>query len=210
MMKIELKKIEHSPSLSEETEAFTAHLYIDGKHAAYLKNQGTGGMTDIHPTDQAGAKMVWEAVAYCKTLPPQTYTGFDGKEHSLAVDLQSYIDQLLYEHLEAKFQARMERAMADHIVIGHPDDNAYRTLKLKFEINLLLVHPRGPEILTDILRTRVLPQLTEGQMVMNTNLPEELLQKAGLKEGQYQQPKARNEEKQVKKTGRRNHKGPKP
>lgn len=43
MTDVTLKNVRRSPSLSEETEAFTATIYVDGKRAATVKNHGTGG-----------------------------------------------------------------------------------------------------------------------------------------------------------------------
>lgn len=41
-MKLELKNIKVSPSLSEETHAYTASLYVDGKRIGQVKNHGQG------------------------------------------------------------------------------------------------------------------------------------------------------------------------
>lgn len=42
-MKIELRKVHHSKSLSEETNAYTAEIWIDGKHFCDVSNHGQGG-----------------------------------------------------------------------------------------------------------------------------------------------------------------------
>lgn len=42
-MQLELKSIRHSPSLSSDSEAFTANLYVNGKKAGYAKDDGNGG-----------------------------------------------------------------------------------------------------------------------------------------------------------------------
>jgi len=42
IMKIELKNIKHMPSLSEETEAFSANLYINDVKAGIGSNGGRG------------------------------------------------------------------------------------------------------------------------------------------------------------------------
>ena len=47
-MKIELKAIKYSASLSEETYAFTAKMYVDGKKYADVSNNGGGGPNLIH------------------------------------------------------------------------------------------------------------------------------------------------------------------
>lgn len=50
-MKIELKNVSYSARLSEETSAFTADVWIDGKKAGYARNHGTGGDTDVGPRE---------------------------------------------------------------------------------------------------------------------------------------------------------------
>lgn len=63
-MKIELGSYKHSPSLSEETRAFTANIYIDGKKVGTVKNQGHGG-PDQFRFDDRGVETAF--FAYCKT-----------------------------------------------------------------------------------------------------------------------------------------------
>jgi len=66
-MNITLKNIKHIPRLSEETECFTASIYIDGVKKGEASNRGCGGCTDIHPRELA------ESIHnYAKTLPPFT------------------------------------------------------------------------------------------------------------------------------------------
>lgn len=43
MAEFTLKNIRRMPSLSEETEAFTATVYVDGKRTALASNHGHGG-----------------------------------------------------------------------------------------------------------------------------------------------------------------------
>ena len=47
-MKIEIRNVKHYPDLSEETEAFSADLLIDGKRIGSVSNRGTGGGDDFH------------------------------------------------------------------------------------------------------------------------------------------------------------------
>jgi hypothetical protein len=49
MKDFELRKIKSFEAMSEETEAFTAQLWVDGKHLADLKNDGQGGCNSVHP-----------------------------------------------------------------------------------------------------------------------------------------------------------------
>jgi len=41
-MKPELRKVKVYRGMSEETTAFTAQLWVDGEHIAYLKNDKRG------------------------------------------------------------------------------------------------------------------------------------------------------------------------
>ena len=68
-MKIELKSIKFSEAMSEETNAFTANLYINGKKVGYCKNQGHGGCTDYNADEPKFRTIIAEAEAYCKALP---------------------------------------------------------------------------------------------------------------------------------------------
>lgn len=48
-MKIEIKNLKVARSLSEETHAYTATIYVDGKPAFHASNHGTGGCDSYHP-----------------------------------------------------------------------------------------------------------------------------------------------------------------
>ncbi len=47
--RIELKSIKHHSGLSQETHAYTATLYVDGKRFATVSNAGHGGPDEVHP-----------------------------------------------------------------------------------------------------------------------------------------------------------------
>jgi hypothetical protein len=46
-MKVELKSISHSEALSHETNAFSAKVYVNGKHVGQAENSGHGGPTSV-------------------------------------------------------------------------------------------------------------------------------------------------------------------
>ena len=48
-MQIELRRVSYSATLSQETSAFTADIWVDGRKAGSAENHGTGGCTNIHP-----------------------------------------------------------------------------------------------------------------------------------------------------------------
>jgi hypothetical protein len=83
---IQLKNVKIAWHMSEETTAFTATLYINGKKAAHVKNDGTGG--DNHPwfLDRELGKEFYE---FCKNLP------YPGESFNMTYD--SFIGILLDE-----------------------------------------------------------------------------------------------------------------
>lgn len=186
-MKIELKNIHFSEQLSEETNAFFANLYIDGIKAGIAKNDGHGGPTDYHATTEQGKELIKQAEEYCKSLPPVTFKAGQ-EEHELKMDMELYIGELLEKHLQQKdlqkFRNKITKASANNIVIGIPDQS-FKTLKLRYSIDLLLSHPKGPGLLKDFIGNKVLPALEKNERVLNSNIPEQLLKDAGLKKGQY-------------------------
>jgi hypothetical protein len=186
-MKIQLKNIQHSEALSEETNAFTANLYINDIKVGTASNRGHGGPTDYHAFNERGRQLIKEAEEYCKTLPPEKFT-VEEKEYTLDSNLESYIDNLLQKHLEQKdlqkFRVKLDNAIQQTIVFGIPDQS-YSKLRLKFPVDLILAHPNGKNILTDILIRRVKPELKEGEVILNTNIPESILKNAGFKPEQY-------------------------
>lgn len=64
-MKIELRRFVHYPRMSEETVAFNADVWVDGKKRGTVQNEGCGGPNNIHPIE-----LHLEIDAYAKTLPP--------------------------------------------------------------------------------------------------------------------------------------------
>jgi len=102
-MKIELKSIKHSESLSEETNAFTADLWVDGKKVGFCKNQGHGGGTYITHYDNMRDEL-GEVERYCSSLP-------DVESHGimLSMDLEFKVDILLDDWLKNKELKKNQR-----------------------------------------------------------------------------------------------------
>ena len=103
--RVTLKKVSYSASLSEETSAFTADVYFDGKRIAYASNRGHGGPTDINAYEGQGPKVA-EAEAYAKTFPHTGVIGgqaYDFGMHSL----ESIVDDLLASYLTERDLKRL-------------------------------------------------------------------------------------------------------
>ena len=90
-MKIELRNVKYSKSLSEETNAFTAIVYIDGVKAGEVSNHGTGGCNDYHPHD-----LYNRLTEYAKTQPMVVCEEIkepDGKPFTYVADADHFIDR---------------------------------------------------------------------------------------------------------------------
>ena len=171
-MKIELKKISFYEKMSEETNCFRAEVYINGKNVGYAKNDGQGGCTWVYPDNQAGQKLVDEAEAYFKSLPPTKHTIGDSTVF-LNPSLDGHIDELLEEHLrkkdEIKFKKKMEKDMLTGLLIGTATSYKKYTWG-KFTIAAVLMHQNGKET----LRNAIKKYSVDGNRVLNTNIPKEL------------------------------------
>lgn len=189
-MKIEIKNIQYSELLSEETNAFAATLYIDGRKAGTTSNAGHGGPTGYSADDENGKKLIKKAEAWCKTLPPEKFMS-EGKEYSFEMNLESHIDKLLDKWLNERdlkrFQSRIKREMERGIVVGIPNES-YSLWRFKMPIANYIANPKGLEVIKNVLINDIIPTLQEGKIILNTNIPQKLLEELGLKKNQYAKP----------------------
>lgn len=160
-MKIELKKIKFSEAMSEETNAFTANLYINGKNVGYCKNTGQGGCTDYNANEPEDRKAIAEAEAYCKALPKTKW-----KDMEFDQSLESVIDGLLENWLKAKEVKKFEKKMIKAILVGSPDENrdSYSYYNFKKLLSEIPVHMLQASVF------RIKSNLKQGEVILNTNL----------------------------------------
>ena len=102
-MKIELKKVKYSAALSQDTNAYSAEIWVDGVKRGTVQNQGMGGPDDVHPHTLA-----MEIIEYAKTLPPISCFG---KE--LPQSLEIVLGDILDKHLREK---RLKRLLTNKTV----------------------------------------------------------------------------------------------
>lgn len=91
-MNITLKSLSVNKRCSEETNCFSATVYVDGKKAGDAHNNGTGGQTMVWFQDR---KLQEEVEKYCQSLSPHK-SEFD----DLPMSLDFYIDLLVEEELK--------------------------------------------------------------------------------------------------------------
>lgn len=165
---IELKKIYFSERMSEETNAFTADIYVDGKKAGYAKNDGCGGSTYYHSYPKCNS-LIEMAETYCKQLPAIDL----GDGISIENNLENFIDDLLDKYLiekdKIKFQKKLEKDCLKGICYGNSNNLEYRVIHWNgdWTIEKLLKTPKGYEV----LEKKVKELINNGETILNTNLP---------------------------------------
>jgi hypothetical protein len=103
-MLIELKNVKYAAFASQETNCFSASIYIDGHKRGTVENSGHGGCDNIRPW-QLGQ----EIEAYAKTLPEEdvSYLYDDGKVHTSPQSAEGLIGKLLEKWVEEKDLKRL-------------------------------------------------------------------------------------------------------
>jgi hypothetical protein len=129
-MKITLKNIKYSAFASEETNCFSATIYIDGKKACEVRNGGYGG-----PNEYGDHEVIQQINKYAKTLPKLVcdFTDSDGKPVELEMDADLIIDRIVEAHLERKETMRLCKGRT---VFRAPNrdykQGEYSTIKMSF------------------------------------------------------------------------------
>lgn len=157
-MKIELKNVKFAEHMSEETNAFTADIIINGINAGYAKNDGRGGPTDCRPHFEH-RELFKQAEAFCLTLPPIDYGTFKHK-----MDMEAMVDQLFEDWLKEKEQKKLETKMQRCILVKRlsGDINMFSYPKTKLS--------ELPLIKLQSMYDTIKKQLKPGEKFLNTNL----------------------------------------
>src|SRR5690349_2414852 len=114
-MKIEVKSVKVYHGMSEETLAFTADVWVDGKKAFYAKNDGHGGETYVQPFAREGMELRERADTWVKANVPDEVSSLqneDGSPFTYKHDLASYIDKLVEEADNARRDKREKARIA--------------------------------------------------------------------------------------------------
>lgn len=127
-MKIELKNIDYSAGLSEETNAYSGIVYIDGVKAFHVSNHGTGGGDNCHPVQGYKGPSFEDVAAWlAKNREPLSFGDGEG---SVVWDLELECDKLLTDHLARKRLNRMVKGKIC-IIDQHKGADALFTMKAK-------------------------------------------------------------------------------
>ena len=107
---LEVKNLSHYAKGSEETPCYHAMVYINGKKAIAISNDGRGGMDHQHPYDGFCHEDIKLANEWCIKKFGQksfTYQSDDGEEVcTYDIDLEQYCHDELYKWLDTKILKR--------------------------------------------------------------------------------------------------------
>jgi hypothetical protein len=130
-MKIELKNVKHSEFASQETDCFQASVYIDGKKAGTVQNDGHGGCNYYEPWELADTLN-----EYANTLPPVRYE-YNGEEKTIPEEADTVIGNLLNQHLRLKRQKSLCKGKTVYRIPGHDyKDDEWHIIKKPFDPTL--------------------------------------------------------------------------
>jgi hypothetical protein len=171
-MKVELKKIQIYEKLSEETTAFYAEIFIDGKNCGYAKNEGHGGCTDYYPYPGFREKFE-DAERYFETLPEIVYPSDQYGELRLSCTFENWIDYQLYIKEKDKSQKKInkscERFICTKMPGGYKMYGGWTTIdKRKFTIRDMLQMANGKG--RNTIQKTVDEIKAKGETILNTNL----------------------------------------
>jgi len=189
VMKIDLKNINYSKTLSESAYAFTAKVYIDGKYVADASNRGKAIVNDIDPRETKDREILQRAESYCAKLAGENAP--DGYALNGYLNLSQHIDDLMLDHLNRKEDLRIQRDINKHMQTGLVFGNIqseYYIIDLELPMTKIVSFPRGIEVLKGKIERQVIPDLKPGDQLLNTNIPEHILKDVGLKPDQYMKP----------------------
>ncbi|AOM80028.1 hypothetical protein [Pedobacter steynii] len=182
-MEIEIKRISFNPRI--DAQSFAANLVVDGVKAGNIVSNSAG--TQYYPVNENGQALIEKAEKFCEKLPAKTIT-VDGKPQEVKQNLPAFIGDLFATHLQTlekiKYDKKVDIAMKQNIVIGEPL-KYIRTVPTKSPISLLAQTTKGQEFLSEIISRQVLPGLSANEKLLNTNISEDILKAAGLKQDQY-------------------------
>lgn len=128
-MTFELKRIAYSDRLSEETAAYAADLYVDGKILAHVKNDGHGGSDHAYPAKGRTHDEINALDKRMKTEAPK-YTLKISDTRSEQLDYS--LEMLCSELLEASFfEKEVKRVTKSRILWINDKGELMQSAKLR-------------------------------------------------------------------------------
>ena len=170
-MNIQLKNIKLNLAFSEETNCFTADIFVNGKKAGYCKNDGRGGCTWYGGYDVQGRGLIALAEAWALEQKP-TYVVMGDKGYTIESNLEHWIDGQISDYIKKKedvsFAKKLQKNMSKGICYGTPE--SYKIVSWKGITIVQLLNRVDGRI---ALRNKIDELVNQGEIILNTNLPKD-------------------------------------
>lgn len=173
-MKVELKKLRVYERMSEETTAFVADVYINGKNVGEAKNDGRGGETELQFYHEQGSplrKLCDEAFAWAKTLPDRVVDMGEGRQpFTYKVNLVDVIDEQVEDFLKKKEEAKQAKLFEKGFAWGKPNAGSYMYSKLPKGLTFAKMLSEQNIPAKQLLQTRIdvlKKRLKDGEVILN-------------------------------------------
>lgn len=147
-MKIQLQKLKLSPTLSQETTAYTAVILVDGRPAFRASNHGHGAADQFHAVrDYDGPDLATVNQWLASNEPPGEPLEADPAKRSAfdcghACDLELFVARLIDQHQAEKQLSRLLKASI--LRIGG-DDQIYKLKMIPSEAGIAAVRETHPD-----------------------------------------------------------------
>ena len=164
-MILELKSVKFIEEMSEETNCFYGKLYINKKFVADVRNDGQGGCTWVQGFDKTSREVLAKTEKYLSEQPKKKCDMYDFEYQRT---IESEVDDLFADWLNAKETKKLQKKMEKGILYGTPYD--YRmTYWTNTTLIALLNNPIGKARITKIVHELI----AKGENILNTNIPKE-------------------------------------
>ena len=138
--KIEMKNISYYKRGSEETPCYNATVYINGKKAVEVSNDGCGGSDRQHTYPESEFNLR-EIDKWCVAKFGQSTWEYGGQTYSTDLDLEHYCHDELYKHLDTKL---LKRNMKNNIMFFRDENDIkngqYTLAKIQNNIGGLMAY----------------------------------------------------------------------
>lgn len=162
-MKIELKGVKFYEKMSEETNAFTADIYVDGKKCGFAKNDGRGGCTFVSPYGGKTMDLFTNSEKWL-TEQPEINIGTEESPFMVKSNMENMVDQLFEQWLKERDQKKLEKKMETSLIWGVPNGHSYTYVNFKVKLTQI---PRN------VLQNHInhyKKDFKDGVVFLNTNL----------------------------------------
>lgn len=166
-MKIELKNIKIAAFMSQETTSFVADIYVNGKKVGYAHNEGTGGSTNCQPYGVENFDVFKQAENFCKSMPAKVLKYEGEKDITIPMDLESFIEDLLYEEINRREEAKIAKKYETKIIMGVKGSGTYGEVKFGKGKGVPLAQIPREKLQACVDKYK--KELKEGETFWNTN-----------------------------------------